>query len=230
MEAEVLIKKVTREVLNRLKDQLTETQRILVVIPKYAENSRRILQYIAADNPSGQLSILTYNPEINLNLPVKYSLLDISDIQIQNQIITKLTDYNAVYCISPNIKLLENLHSLDDSHFVEWLIIHGMLNYLEVTIIIDHDFKRENLNKVEKKVKDLLKGISQLDILVENINCSNVTRDQENKQYGPGKVLITEQQVEKMYRDGVKDIKGKEAIITPLAYDKARELGIRVIY
>ncbi len=238
MEAEAIIKQITREVLNRLNDQLsgnliaindkTKGSRILVIIPGFICSIKKYLNAVITENSDAVITLAVNSSKIAETLSPDYKVLDITDDFTRDKLADSLQSFGSIYCLSPGIKLIKSIKEGDDSRFVEWLVIYGLLYNLQVNFLIDFDLKSSNT--LFKMVKDQLKTISTMGIRVKNINFSDAQHIKTNNNKTASKKLIKEKDIEILWQEGIRRLSLKESILTPLALDKARKVGMKVTY
>lgn len=85
-------------------------------------------------------------------------------------------------------------------------------------------------NPLHKKAGNLLESVKEREVSVGPIKQVKSKQKIYALNDRNGRELVTEEEINKMARNGVSEIYADEVIITPLALDRAREVGISVIY
>lgn len=224
-ELEALVRKVAGDVLSKV-----VIQPILILVPLYVINLQKYLEHLDGKHPGNGMVLACMN-NVKESIPGMKQVVNVVDISggsSSQSILDGFDSYSAVYCISPGIKLMENITRYNDTGFIENLMIYSLIHGKPAGILTDYDAK--NLpGGVSKKVREITSLITGMGITVENIRREKgEPPDQPVK--GKGRELITEKDIDTMYKNGIKQIlSANGCIITPLAKDRARELGVTII-
>lgn len=241
MELESIVANITREVLSRVmlqtneeikmksQDTTMEKKQILVLIPYYAINVNEQLEYITQKNEDCKLLIIDnqYVEQASYKLngdmePVRIK----SDLEKQ-KIINSFNKLEAVYCISPGIKLMEAIANMDDRDFIEHIVINSLLHKKHVNLLFDYNIDDLGVNRLTQKARELINNIISMGACVE----TTFPEDSRNTGSKSEKGLISEKDIDEMKNEGRNAIYcQKGCIITPLALDRAKEVGITVIF
>lgn len=246
-ELEALVKKVTGDVLGRIMIQPADETgrvgagpkpdpRLLVLVPRYIINLQKYLEYLADKHP-GNVLVFGCMGRINESVQGMKQVVDIVDISDESSsrgILDGFDSFGAVYCVSPGIKLLDSIAQYNDTGFIENLMIHSVLHQKPAGILTDYD--AGNLpGGISKKVRDLKAAIIDMGIKIYTIGSkSEVSLNQsspvDSSSKGKGRELITEKDIDAMYKNGIRQIRiANGCIITPLAKDRAKEVGITIV-
>ena len=126
-----------------------------------------------------------------------------------------------VVLLAPMLTLIRKIAEAEDAEFPVYLFIRAQLWGRKVSVYLDFELPRRMKAGQREHVSDALNALNALDIpMVYYL---------ENERDEPvsGLTLITEEDVLTEWRAGKKEIAcRKDAIITPLASDKAGELGL----
>lgn len=232
MDKKDVIKKITDEVINKIEMEMDEvvekshpdTGINLVIVPEFFLNLQSALRIINQEAGSNKLLFALKTSGEDLNLPGES--IDISNKRGQNILASKIVEINEVYCVSPRIKTLKALTELDDTNFTEWLLIRSLLVETKVNILLNYSFSINN--SLQERMKDLFKEVSKLGIKVRPINLKGTQSPEEDLL--SDKNLITEEDINQLWEQGQGKLEVNNSIITPLAIDRARELGLKVKY
>lgn len=239
-ELETLVKKVTCEVLNRIMMQpvneagrigngFKSGHRLLVLVPRYAINLPEYLEYLSCKHPQSILMLGCMGGVSKSFREMKQveKIVDISDEGSLQGILDGFSTFEAVYCISPGIKLLENITQYNDTGFIENILVQSLLCQKPAGILMDYDAQRLS-GGISKKVRELTSAITDMGITVEKV-CKEENGSADQPVKGKGSELITEKDIDEMSKKGIKEISSsKGCIITPLARDRAKEVGINI--
>lgn len=233
MDLELMVKKIVREALEGEKLQAESTSeeaagntgavgKILVLIPENALNTRAFLEYIKKGNRACEMVAVTddipgknagYCRFINKNSPEE-----------RRSITEAFNEFQKIFCVSPALKMMSLLSQLDDGDFYTRLLVAGALLGKETCLLLDYDVRNAPAGELSLKVGELTEAIMSKGIKVKCI------REEERPAF-PKKALITAGDVEDLWNKGRKTICcEKGSIVTPLAADRAGELGMPIKY
>lgn len=129
-----------------------------------------------------------------------------------------------VVLVTPKLSMLYRLAEGEDDGFVEQAFLRPLLWGRNVTILLDFDIPRFKRATFFAKVVDAIDVLVKMGVRVEAYRPSRNGMD-----IIEAKTLVTEADVLDAYRDGSKRIIcDKDALITPLAKDKAAELDVKI--
>lgn len=230
-ELELLIKKVIKSVINTFMEQLMDSngsknKQILVLVPDFTVNLLEFLKYIIDKHPGYELVIATSGIINELTIPHIAEIINVSEETKINKLLENANDYYKTYFVSPGIKVLEAIVTGDDRGLYEKLMINHVLHEKTCGIILDYNVKKLPCNNLTNKLSGLLNQVESMRISINVLNSKTYEEDFVIKEMD--KLLITEKYVKELYSLGIETISNEqECIITPLAKDKMRELGIR---
>lgn len=129
-----------------------------------------------------------------------------------------------IVLVTPKLSMLYKLAEGDDEGFVEQSFLRPLLWGRNVTILLDFDIPRFQRATFFAKVVDAIDILVKMGVRVEAYKPSRDGLD-----IVEAKTLVTEADVLDAYHDGSKRIVcDKDALITPLARDKAAELDVKI--
>ncbi|MFW6237824.1 MAG: hypothetical protein ACOC5A_01145 [Halanaerobiales bacterium] len=214
------------ELENRDGDDLENRPEILVLVPEYGQKVDMFLDYIQ-DEAGGESILYAVNdPGSSVQLPGK--VINISQSSGQRKIAGLIEDLSEIYFISPPLNIVKAVTELDDSRFLQWFIIRALLKDIAVNMLFNIRLKKTYTNNLNGLVRKLLDNIEELGVNICSIQKNEVERDDVSKP--GGKKLITRANITKLWEQGKRQLNAGEAIVTPLAFDRARELGLKVNY
>ncbi|MFL0248702.1 hypothetical protein [Candidatus Clostridium stratigraminis] len=237
IELEELIKKTTAEVVNRaLKSQavsfkdlsMPKLKQLLLIIPANVINLEESVKQIENKYCDSEFSIASYKKTDAIKFSNAKEIYDLNGESSRDKLANNINKYEEIIVLSPELTQMRALTQGDDSGFIENLLIYSLLHKKKTVFLFDYDMKAVPYNSLGKKIKDLLGSISEMGVLIEDL-----LQDTEKKSDAvtvSSKQLITEEQVEDFYKNGRREILcEKGCIITPLARDAAREMGVNFI-
>jgi hypothetical protein len=175
-----------------------------------------------------ELSIASYKKTDAIKVRHAKEIYDLNGELARDNLANNINKYEEIIFLSPELKQMRALVEDDDSGFLENLVIYSLLHRKKTVFLFDYDVQALPANSFGKKIKDLLGSISEMGISIEVLKS-----DKEKKSDAVTvrcKQLITERDVEDFYKSGTKEILcEKGCIITPLARDAAREMGVNFI-
>jgi hypothetical protein len=240
MDIEKIIEKITKNVIERIiayqsgeegaKNAEESFEKFLVILPRFTVNIEKYLNYIKQKFSDIRPVIATYGEYRNSlgKYDADITLLCFDDEQDRQSILDKFESFSFICCVSPGIKLMENLASVNDEGIIENLILKAVLYNKHVRILIDYDLNSAPMNSLTRKIKGFFEtfigmGIS-IEFLTINGGSQNILPVRENQ-------LITEEDIDVFWESGNREINcGKGCIITPLAQDRAREIGLKILF
>lgn len=129
-----------------------------------------------------------------------------------------------IVLVTPKLSMLYKLAEGDDEGFVEQSFLRPLLWGRNVTVLLDFDIPRFKRATFFAKLVDAIDVLVNMGVRVEAYKPSRNGLDIMEV-----KSLVTEADVLDAYKDGSKRIVcDKDALITPLARDKAAELDVKI--
>lgn len=237
-ELELMIKNITSEVVGAVLNQsdgqaplrdlaAVKNKLLFVLIPELAGDLQKFIECIN-ERYSGYELVFGTRGNIDLQgLKQVKETINIDDEPSRQRLNRMINKFDAACLILPEIMVLKAIAEGDDRDFTEKLIIYLVLHGKDTGIILDYDIESLPSSSLTRRLKELLVSIKSMGIFV-SLLCSS--HDEENiVTVQKGKRLITEKDVEEMFRNGINTLNiGNECIITPMAKDKANELKMKV--
>jgi|GEM_PF-2352023 len=238
IELEALIKKATAEVVNRIMQQsqtvtfqdisIPKLKQLLLIIPANVINLEEWVKQIELRYCDCKLSIASFKKTDAIKFESVKEIYDLNGELARDNLANNINKYEEILFLSPELKQMRALAYGDDSGFIENLVIYSLLHKKKTVFLFDYEVQALPANSIGKKIKDLLGSISEMGVLIEVI-----LHDKEKKSDAmtiSSKQLITQREVEDFYKSGKKEILcEKGCIITPLAKDASREMGVNFI-
>lgn len=217
-----IIRRVTGHVLERLMAEglfLPDQNGALVVVPNYNPESGLLNKYLKKRFASGVTCALL---ERSAGLDPEFHTVYAAQRDEQQRLLSMLKFYEHVVLAMPSLQLLHRIANGEDSGFTEQLVLRAILLEKKVTVVLDYQppkFKRGTF------FESVVSAISALkDMGVEIVSLVPTLRPAD-----PDCELVTEDKILQAYLYGDRSIQcAKGAIVTPLAKDKANELGVTI--
>lgn len=238
IELEALIKKTTAEVVNRTMQQsqtvsfqdvsMPKIKQLLLIIPANVINLDEWVNQIENRYFDCELCIASFKKTDATKFRHAKEIYDLNGELSRDNLANNINKYEEIIFLSPELKQMRALALGDDSGFLENLVIYSLLHKKKIVFLFDYDVQALPANSFGKKVKDLLGSISEMGVLIEVLGHSKEKKS--DAMTVRSKQLITQRDVEDFYKGGTKEILcEKGCIITPLAKDASREMGVNFI-
>ena len=145
----------------------------------------------------------------------------VADESSRGRILEAVEESINVVLLSPTLSLIRNIAAAEDGDFLTYLFIRAQLWGKKVSMYLDFELPHFRKARYGEKVSDALEALKALDVPVVYY------LEDEPSEPEAGRSLITETDVLEGWRAGRKEIACRaDAIVTPLAKDKAAELGL----
>lgn len=238
-EIESLIKKITTEIISNIMQQpqnekfrgaskpRPKVKQVLLIITTMTMNLHELIKYAENRYAEYQLTIATFRKVEDINLQHAKRVLNLNDEVVQENLANTINKFEELCFLSPGLKQMQALVVGDDSGYFESLVIYSLLHKKKTVFLLDYEVDNLTSNSFVKKIKNLLGSISEMGI---SIDILGQDEEKEAEVSIKHKKLITQKEVEDICKSGVKDIFcEKGCIITPLAKDRAKELGVNFV-
>lgn len=240
MDIEKIVEKITQDVIERIITHQTGEEdaknveesrgQLLVILPRFTVSVEKYLSYIKHKFSDIRPVIATYGEYASTlkKLGADITLLCFDNEQDRQGILNRFDSFNYIYCVSPGIKLMENMACANDEGIIENLILKAVLYNKHPRVLIGYDTGSTPMNSLTKKIKGFIEAFIEMGISVESLTTMGKSQAmipiRENQ-------LITEEDIDVLWESGNREINcGKGCIITPLAQDRAREIGLRILF
>lgn len=143
-------------------------------------------------------------------------------MQEQQHLMERLKSFADIVLVCPPLWLLQNIARGDDKGFYEQAFMRGLLWHKNVTVLLDFERPGFSRSTFFQGLNDALKALEDMGAKVVSLPLS-VGKPET------GLALVTEADVSEAHRSGRDRIRcAPGAIVTPLARDAARELGVEI--
>jgi hypothetical protein len=238
IELEALIKKTTAEVVKRALQQsqtvsfqdvsMSKIKQLLLIIPVNVINLNELVNQIENKYCDWQLSIASFKKTDAIKFKIAKEIYDLNGELARDNLANNINQYEEILFLSPELTQMRALVEGDDSGFLENLVIYSLLHKKKIVFLFDYEVQALPANSIGKKIKDLLGSISEMGVLIEVLRHGKEKNSDAVTVHS--KQLITERDVEDFYKSGTRELLcEKGCIITPLAKDAAREMGVNFI-
>ena len=171
---------------------------------------------------SGQIILAGYGHK----LPSERQYLNLEDEQNARSLIDSLEEFEAVYLYSPGFELMERVTHLRDDELVIRILLQGLLLGKKAGVCFGRDI--DSLPPgLYRRLRELFREMEDLGLYICKNSDSTAAKTKSSKM-APRKLLL-EDDITALHRQGQTALcVEKNCILTPLAVDKARELGIQL--
>lgn len=218
----LIVRQVTERVLSRLMAEglfQLEQDGALVVVPNFIPESALLGEYLK-QNVSCGVTYALLEPSAGLDLAGE--AIDATKREQQQSLLASLKFYDRVVLAMPTLQMLGRIANGEDTGFAEQLILRAILLDKKVTVLLDYTppkFRRGTF----------FEGVVGSVTALKDMGVEVVSLTQQLKPAQTGFALVTEQEVLDAYQFRDCTVKcAKGAVITPLARDKANELGVTI--
>ena len=216
-ELKSLIRRITEDVIRRLLEPEKVAQGTLALIPSYVTDKGPLIGYLKENYES-----VTCAGEGASILGEAFTICSTDTDQDKQQLMGSLKGYADIALVSPPLWMLKNIAAGDDRGFTEQVFMRGLLWEKKTRLILEYEKPRFKRGTFYEGIADALEAIEGMGAEIVTLKLS-VGKPEGHLP------LVTETEVNDAYKEGRKRIRCAEgAIVTPLAWDAAKELGIAI--
>lgn len=238
-DLKTLIRNITSEVVGNMMRQpggaeelgelcTSQNKSMLVLVPEFAADLGEFMNYLGKSYPEHEFVLGAEGTVEVSSLGKVCEAVDINEGPSRKKLYGMINRFDGVILISPGVMQLKAITEGDDSGFMERIMINQALHGRQAAVLLDYSVKDMASNSLTKRIKELVESVKNTGISVNIIN--EQIHQEKKSSIEKGKRLITEKDIEDMFKKGTKTIQiGQDCIITPMARDKANELKIEVI-
>lgn len=233
---ESIIEKICLEVFQTLEkkmdlDQFEKVDKTtsdcnLIIIPKYVINLEKMITRTINESKGGKFTILATKQILN-NTIISNNIkqVDIDNEEDKLNLLKNFELFNQIICIEPSIDMLRSIVHLTDNHFSTYVVLQSLLYGKKVKIVLNNNILNTPTNPIQQKYNELINEAREKGITINDTWTACCSKKVYNKN------LISESNIDEIVTTNQKVIHvDHNTIITPLAKDRARELGIIIKY
>lgn len=218
-----LVEAIARETIARLAEKEKAAANCLILVPSQLTDLAEVQSHVAGKAGNSMLTVV-HSGQCDLSgFPLSAKTLDSNNAALANTLISAMDTFDEILCLQPPLSLLEKTLAADDSELFSLILIRAALRGTPVSMAVGFDHIDRKKGVFFEKVRGLIEGMQDMGFRVtyrEEPVMAAITGDSD-------KSLITEEDVVLAHQNGSRTIKaGRNTIVTPLAQDKIRELGI----
>ena len=219
----LLVEKIKSEVSKAVieKNQVAEGEvyGTVILVPSFVPSSIKAFEFIK-DNFGEDAEIVTFNG-VKLNSQ-GFNTREVNTADEKNRLMERLVLAKKTVLLTPSVGMLKSIGQGNDEGFVEGAILRSILWGRDVQVILDFEppkFRRGSF------FENIVLSIDALTSMGIKVSMYKVAGESVEKRMA----LVTEVEIIDAFKSGKKSIlSDNNAIITPLARDKARELKINI--
>lgn len=206
---------VAEEVLHRMSLEPPK-RKVLGILPGFVFDPAGVAAYLSgpeADVALFEGAQLPGNPM--RQIPVKTP-------EDRQSLVASLPEYDEIVLVTPSLSLIHTLAQGDDTVFEAMLAIRPLLWGRTVTLLLDFEAPKFRRSEIFAKLSDALDSIEKSGVKILSL---------AQKAAGPDepKDLVTEQDIKDAAKNEKKSVRITDgAIVTQLAQDTAKELGVTI--
>ena len=217
-----IVDQVVSGVLNKLERDMPENETVqgtVLLAAAYVPSPKTATQALVARYGENMECILFENADFH-PFGVKTERLG-QDIT-EKELMAKVAERGRVVLVTPGIGTLARIANGDDSGFLEYLVLRALLWGREVAVLLDFQLPKFKRNTFFERIIDIADALTSMGVKLLQYRCAGEEAAERH-------VLVTQTEVDDAARQGKKAVFCAEgAIVTPLARERAGELGIEI--
>lgn len=220
-----LAERVAREVLGRVQFETAEDENVQGTVALFTSfvPSKKACAQLLTERFGMGIDCMLFDG-VQFEAPGCFCR-EISTDEDHAELFERLAGAADVVLVTPRLGLIYRLAEGDDAGMIEQAVLRPLLWGRRVTLLLDFDIPRFKRATFFAKLVDALDALTAMGVRIVAYHPSAEKEDQ------PRAALVTEPDVLAAHGSGQKRILcEKNAIITPLAREKARELDVSLDY
>lgn len=213
------IEKIVNKVVGELLAQPAQTRekRTLAIFAGYVFAPERVIPYLRERQADVAVLLEGSLPESG-----GIKTIRIRTEEEKSALVSALADYDEVALVTPPLSLIKTLAQADDSVFEAMLVLRALLWGRKVTLILDFSVPKFRRNTMLAELADALDALEKTGVEIMTLEMERGGGDDYLD-------LVTEQHIKDAYKNKGSCVRIKEgAIVTQLARDTAKELGVAI--
>jgi hypothetical protein len=217
-----IVRRVTELVLGRMMTEglfLPEQEGALVVIPNDIPEPALLNGYLKSRFSTGvRCALFEHCP----GLDPAFQTANAGQRDEQQWLLTSLKFYEHIVLAMPSLQLLNRIANGEDSGLIEQLVLRAILLEKRVTVVLDYQPPKFKRGTFFESVANSVTALKDMGVEIVSLVPTLKPAD-------PACELVTEDTILQAYLYKDRSIQcAKGAIVTPLARDKASELGVTI--
>lgn len=216
------LKSVIRRIAERIIREMFEPEKVergaLALVPAFVPDTEPLEQYLK-EHYGAEAACAGEGAAM---LSDTLRKIPAETMQEQQHLMERLKSFADIVLVCPPLWLLQNIARGDDKGFYEQAFMRGLLWHKNVTVLLDFERPGFSRSTFFQGLNDALKALEDMGAKVVSLPLS-VGKPE------PGFALVTEADVSEAHGSGRDRIRcAPGAIVTPLARDAAREMGVEI--
>ena len=213
-----LIHRVAEQAIRSILEPEKTERGALAIIPSFVPDPEPVKAYLKKEYPD-----VTLTGEGAQDLGGEFGVAGAVTLQEKRQLVTSLKRYADILLIDPPLWMLKNIACGDDRGFYEQAFMRALLWNKNVTVVLD--FERPGFKR-----GTFFEGINDALSVIEGMGVGTVSLKLSAAKMDGRLALVTEAEVADAHKQGKERVScAVGAIVTPLARDRAKELGIEIL-
>jgi hypothetical protein len=216
-ELKIMIRRIAEQVIRRILEPDKTEKGTLAMIPSYVPDIGPLKEYLKSSFPDGLVCAGEGAGLVGEGSTVS------AETQLDKQkLMESLKGCANVLLVSPPLWMLKNIANGDDRGFFEQAFVRALLWNKSVTVVLDFEKPHFMRGTYFEGLNDALLAIENMGAKVKTLKLSV---GKPEGQYS----LVTETEIVDAYKQHKERIRCEAgAIVTPLARDAAKELGVLI--
>ena len=189
----------------------------LVLLPKYISEPKLLADYIEKTFRNARY-IFAEGSKPGQD----FQGVRIDDEASKQEVIASLGGYQNIVLAFPSVNVVKKIAGGEDEGFAETVVTKALLKNKNVVIILDFSLQPASHSKWLKSIFSAVKDVEEAGAEFVTLSCT--CEEEQN-----ALELVTEADVARIFDSGSRTIHCKKgAVVTPLAKDRANELGLTI--
>jgi hypothetical protein len=212
-----LIAIITEEVLKRLKAMEKPGGGTLAVFQGYIFDAEGVADYLKKNHGDVYCAMLgDAQPGFGFKTEKVMTQLEKEDFA------GRLMGYERIALVTPSLRLIHSIAQGDDTEYAAMLALRPLLWGREVTVLMDFEAPKNRKSPAFAGIAEDLNALEEMGIKIVSLKKENMKGEEP-------KELVTEQDVKDAAKSESRKVSIKPgAIVTQLAQDTAKELGVTI--
>lgn len=216
-ELKNLIRRITEEVIRRILEPEKAEQGTLVLVPSFVTDKEPLNEYLKE-----KYAGVVCAGEDAFALGEASQVISIDTRPDQQRLMSSLKQYADIVLYAPPLWMLRNIAAGDDRGFFEQAFMRALLWEKKASVVLDFDKPKFRRGTFFEELSDALGAIEDMGAEIVSLKLSVGRPECELP-------LVTEAKVIDAHKAGKERIRcAQGAIVTPLARDTAKELGVSI--
>lgn len=216
------LRSVIRRIAERIIREMLEPEKVergaLALVPSFVPDAGPLEQYLK-DQYGVEAACAGEGAQM---LSDTLRKIPAGTVQEQQRLMDRLKSFADIVLVCPPLWLLRSIAAGDDRGFYEQAVMRGLLWHKNVTVLLDFERPGFSRSTFFQGLNDALKAVEDMGAKIVSLKLSVGPMEGEL-------ALVTEAEINEAHISGKDRVRcAPGAIVTPLARDAARELGVEI--